>query len=157
STQTFNTINVVPGATVQGTSSGFFIGTNNIINNNGTITVLPGGVGVLNGIGTVSGLPLTVNNFATISAASTVVGAAAFGINAGDVTLANSGTITASANGNEAIAVQGSNITVTSNSGTIAATGTNPSGTIGMFALFNLTIGANTGTISGVDEALTAL
>src|ERR671919_778056 len=59
------TINVLSGATVSGTENGVWVGNNNVINNAGTITVLPAaptGNGILAGDPAAGPITLTVNN-----------------------------------------------------------------------------------------------
>src|SRR5205085_10024757 len=94
-----------------------------------------------------------------ISGTTSLNGGAGIGINSsGDVIVTtNTGSITGNASGNEAVGIQGNNVTIQSNSGTIAGTGVNPNGTIGIFGLSSVTINANHGTISGTDDGIASL
>jgi outer membrane autotransporter protein len=155
---TSNTVNLASGTSVNGTFDGIVVanGTNAVNNNNGGTISANGNVSIANGISGNFGSTLTVSNTGIISGTTTNANGSAFGINAGDVMVTNSGTISATIpNGAfESIGIQGNNVTVANNGGTISASGTSQIVTIGIFSLSNLTVTANTGTISGVDAAI---
>jgi hypothetical protein len=152
-----NTVNLGAGNSVSGAATGVFVsqGTHVINNIGGTISA-NGSVSIAQGLGTNFGATTTVTNTGTISGTTTSASGSAFGINAGDVNVTNSGMISASIpNGAfESVGIQGNNVTVANNGGTISANGTSQLVTIGVFALGDLTVTANTGTIAGADAAL---
>jgi len=152
-----NTVNLATGSSVTGAATGLFLsqGTHFINNTGGTISA-NGNVSIAQGVGTNFGATTTVMNTGTISGTTTSANGSAFGINAGDVSVTNSGTISASIPNNafESVGIQGNNVTVANNGGTISASGTSQIVTIGVLSLNNLTVTSNTGTISGADAAL---
>jgi hypothetical protein len=128
--QTGLTINVLSGASVTGTDNGFWVGTNNVVNNAGTITGLtatfPHGNGILAGDTTAGAITLTVNN---------IVGA----------------TISGDLNGILATNAANDAVLNVVNAGTIAGTGASSAGIAS--SIINL---INTGTITATDEAVVA-
>jgi hypothetical protein len=152
-----NTVNLGAGSSASGADTGVFLsqGTHVVNNIGGTISA-SGNVSLAQGLGTNFGATRTVTNTGTISGTTTNPNGSAFGINAGDVNVTNSGTISASIPNlaSESIGIQGNNVTVANNGGTISASGTSQVVTIGVFALGDLTVTANTGTIAGTDAAL---
>src|SRR5579859_3354627 len=154
--QTGLTINVVGGASVAGTGAGFDLGTNNTINNSGTIRDDGSNAATFSAIGTNSGfaLNLTNNNSGVISATSTNANAAMFGVNVGSLLGSNAGNITVTAgtatvsgtSANEAAGINASTVNFT-NTGSITAAGSTVNGTFGILTLTDLTV-TNSGTIS---------
>jgi outer membrane autotransporter protein len=153
-----NTVNLAAGSSANGTAGGIVLGdgTHAVHNDNGGTISASGNVSTANGISANFGSTLTVTNTGTISGTTTNANGSAFGVNAGDVNVTNSGTISATIpNGAfESVGIQGNTVTVANNGGTISASGTSQIVTIGIFSLGNLTVTANTGTISGVDAAI---
>jgi outer membrane autotransporter protein len=153
-----NTVNFAAGSSASGTAAGLVLGagTHAVNNDNGGTISAVGNVSIANGISALFGSTATVNNTGLISGTTTNAGGSAFGINAGDVNVTNSGTISATIpNGAfESVGIQGNNVSVANNGGTISASGTSQIVTIGILSFGNLTVSANTGTISGVDAAI---
>ncbi|WP_426420275.1 autotransporter outer membrane beta-barrel domain-containing protein [Bradyrhizobium genosp. A] len=181
-----NTVNLAAGASVSGDFIGmqFGPGTTTLVNS-GTVAGNGNIIPVANGIVVSSGT-LVVSNAGVITGTSGSVPGDAVGINASGadvIVSANSGSITANATGSSAIALQADNVTIAansgsitanangqtaiainvsgslaiiSNSGTIAATGTNSFETTGINVLGSLTISSNTGLISGASNAIVA-
>jgi hypothetical protein len=153
-TQSNRTINVDPGASVNGGNDGLSLNSNNTVNNSGSI-VGTGNAGI-----DVFG-PLTVNNtssgsisggtygiFAALTSinltnAGTISGGAQYGIIANSGTINNSGTISVTANGISAINIM-NDATIT-NSGTISGPRGIIAGGGGVFVL------NNSGTIIGTN------
>jgi outer membrane autotransporter protein len=157
-----NTINLATGTLVTGGVDGMFVGTGttNVNNNNGGTISGNSSASSVSGIAMSSGTLIVVNT-GTISGNATTTGAG-FGINSsGDVTLTNTGgnvTGNAPANANEAVGVQGNNVTILSNTGSITATGVNTvNGAIGIFGINSVTVNSNTGTIAGTNDGIASL
>ena len=147
STQTGLTINVAPTATVEGTTNGFALNTNNTITNDGTISDDGANMPDVNGISAVGTLALTNDSTGVISASTTDPNFGAFAVNpTKGLTGSNAGTISASASAFEAIAIQ-SNVINFTNTGMITASGTNQFNTIGILGV-NSSVLTNSGTIS---------
>jgi hypothetical protein len=176
--QNNNTVNVQTGASVSGTNNGFFLGNDNTINlatgasvtggqsgmdlGTGTSTVNNNNGGTisasgnaLSATGVTAGGTLIINNTGTISSTTSAVNGSASAINAITANVTNiGGNITSNANGLLSAAIFVSNLTITNNTGNIAATGTNTSGSLGIFAVNTLLVSANSGTISGIDQGI---
>jgi hypothetical protein len=145
-------VTVVTGATVTGTGTGIYFDSGTV-SNFGTISATGGGFGIYGDIGatvtnsgTITGdfaifvrdVPLGVSNTANVINSGSLIGATG-AIEAGNVNLTNSGTI--SADGSAILAVITANVT---NSGSI--TGGNFGGGIAAIGTANVT---NSGTITG--------
>ena len=153
---TGNTVNLSSGTLVTGGLNGIAYGSAGstiTINNSGTISG-NGANAIVNGV--VSPGSAMITNSGIMSATSTASGGSAIAINVSttiNVTNNSGAQITANAtnNGNEAVAVQGGDITV-GNSGTISATGGLTNGSLGVFGINSVNV-TNNGMISVDDTA----